>query len=51
MMLNTCQGSFRRIVEQMNRTAGRAARFFSALHVFFFGWWFWRRSLPVCKNC
>ena len=49
--MNPCTGSSRYTDEQMNRTAERAARFFTALHVFFFGWWSWRGSLSVCKNC
>jgi len=42
--MNTGLETFRQTVEQMNGTAGRAARFF-------FGWWSWRSSLPVCENC
>ena len=40
------------------RTAGyaarimdRAARFFDALRVFFFGWWPRHCGKPVCENC
>jgi hypothetical protein len=42
--MNTGLESFRLTVAQMNGTAERAARFF-------FGWWSWRGSLPVCENC
>ena len=42
--------SSRRTAEQTS-TMSRAARFFSALRVFFFGWWSWRTGLPVCEDC
>ena len=39
--------SSRRTAEQ---TMSRAARFFSALRVFFY-FWSWRTGLSVCEDC
>ena len=42
--------SSRRTAEQTS-ILSRAARFFSALRVFFFGFWSWRTGLSVCEDC
>ena len=41
----------RRTAEQESGAMGRAARFFFALRVFFFGYWSWRGGVPVCEDC
>ena len=41
----------RRTSEYAPMVSNCAARFFSALRVFFFGWWSWRIVMPVCWNC
>ena len=50
-IMNTCRMSSRRTAEQESQVMSRAARFFSALRVFFFGFWSWRTGLPVCEVC
>ena len=40
----------RRTAEQTS-SLSRAARFFSALRVVFFGFWSWRTGLSVCEDC
>ena len=47
--IHTCSAVSRRTAEYA--AMSRAARFFSALRVFFFGWWSWRICVPVCWNC
>ena len=47
---NTRSTSSRRTAEQTSFLS-RAARFFSALRVFFFGFWSWRTGLSVCEDC
>ena len=42
--------SSRHTAEQTS-SLSRAARFFSALRVFFFGFWSWRTGLSVCEDC
>ena len=48
--LSTRSMSSRRTAEQTS-ILSRAARFFSALRVFFYGFWSWRTGLSVCEDC